>query len=65
MTGQIPSHLTQHDLAFRWRVSRRTLERWRAQGRGPDWLKICGRVLYRRSDVEAFEEAGRRQRDPQ
>ena len=57
MTGSTPRHLTQADLADRWRISLRTLERWRAQGKGPGWLKLCGRVLYRKADVEAFVAA--------
>jgi hypothetical protein len=50
-------HLDQKDLAERWRISPRTLEQWRWQGRGPRYLKICGRVVYRISDIEACEAA--------
>lgn len=49
------THLTQQDVARRWRISPRTLERWRWQGEGPRFLKIGGRVVYRLQDVEAFE----------
>jgi hypothetical protein len=48
-------HLTQQELARRWSVSPRTLERWRWLKQGPDYLKIGGRVVYRREDVELFE----------
>ncbi len=48
-------HLDQNTLADRWQVSPRTLEQWRWQGRGPRFLKIGGRVVYRLADVEAFE----------
>ena len=48
-------HLCQKQLARRWRLSHRSLERWRSQGRGPRFLKINGRCLYRLADVEAFE----------
>ena len=44
-------------LAERWLISPRTLEQWRWQGRGPRYLKIGGRVVYRLSDIEAFESA--------
>ena len=47
-------HLNQIELARRWRISPRTLERWRWLGKGPRYLKI-GRVVYRLDDVEAFE----------
>lgn len=49
--------LNQKQLARRWGLSPRTLERWRCQGRGPDYFKLVGRVSYRLSDVEAFEVA--------
>ena len=48
-------HLRQKDLAERWHVSPRTLERWRWLGRGPRFLKVGGRVVYRLEDVEAYE----------
>ena len=48
-------HLDQKLLAKRWLISSRTLEQWRWQGRGPRYLKIGGRVVYRLSDIEAFE----------
>lgn len=48
-------HLRQKDLAERWHVSPRTLERWRWIGAGPKFLKVEGRVIYRLEDVEAYE----------
>jgi hypothetical protein len=50
-------HIDQKGLAERWLISPRTLEQWRWQGRGPRYLKICRRVVYRLSDIEAFEAA--------
>ena len=55
-------HLTQTDLAQRWQISPRTLERWRWLGEGPVYLKVGGRVLYRIEDVEAFEATQLRER---
>lgn len=49
--------LSQKELARCWGISHRTLERWRAQGRGPAYLKLGGRVLYRLPDIEAFEHS--------
>ncbi|GAB5501166.1 MAG: hypothetical protein PsegKO_34770 [Pseudohongiellaceae bacterium] len=49
------THLTPADLARRWRVSPRTLERWRWTGEGPRYCKPVGRILYRLEDIEAFE----------
>jgi hypothetical protein len=48
-------HLQQIELALRWNVSPRTLERWRWLGQGPRFLKLGGRVAYRLEDIEAFE----------
>ena len=50
-------HLGQKQLAERWSISEASLERWRSEGIGPKFLKLCGRVLYRQVDVEAFEES--------
>jgi predicted site-specific integrase-resolvase len=50
-------HLNQIDLADRWNISHRTLERWRWTGEGPCFVKLGGRVVYRLEDVEAFERA--------
>ena len=53
-------HLTQLDLARRWRMSTRTLERWRWLRYGPAYLRLEKVVVYRLEDVEAFEAAQRR-----
>ena len=53
-------HINQVELSRRWRLSPRTLERWRFQGTGPQYLKVGGRIVYRLTDIEAFE-AGRLQ----
>ncbi len=53
-------HLTQLDLARRWRVSPRTLERWRWLRQGPAYLKLGAVIAYRLEDVEAFEAGQRR-----
>jgi hypothetical protein len=54
-------HLHQHDLAERWRISERTLERWRWLGIGVAYIKVGGRVVYAIEDVEAYEQAQRRE----
>lgn len=48
-------HLNQNELAERWNVSPRSLERWRWRGEGPKFLKLGGRVVYRLHDVEIYE----------
>ena len=49
-------HLNQVQVARRWGISERTLERWRWMRQGPLFLKLGGHVAYRLSDIEAFEE---------
>ena len=48
-------HLHQVELARRWQISPRTLERWRWLQQGPAYLKVGGRVVYRLCDVESYE----------
>jgi len=50
-------HLNQVQLARRWSLSPRTLERWRWLHQGPQYLKIGGRIVYRLDDIEAYEAA--------
>ena len=50
-------HINQKQLAARRSISEATLERWRSEGLGPKFLKLCGRVLYRQVDIEAYEES--------
>lgn len=60
--GETLVRFTPAELAERWRVSQRTLGRWRAIGIGPAWMKLNGRVRYAEEDVQAFEKQGRRGR---
>lgn len=49
--------LTEQMLAGRWHCSTSRLQRWRAANTGPNYLKIGGKVLYRREDISAYEDA--------
>ena len=48
-------HLTQRELAKRWNKSEATIERYRALGTSPRFLKIGGKVLFREEDVLEYE----------
>ncbi len=48
-------HLTQRELAQRWSKSEATIERYRCDGVGPQYLKIGGKILYRLEDILQFE----------
>ena len=50
-------HSNQRQLAARWDISEATLERWRSEGIGPKFVKLCGRALYRQVDIDAVEES--------
>jgi predicted DNA-binding transcriptional regulator AlpA len=49
--------LNEVEVADRWGMSHRTLQRWRSQRKGPPFLKLCGKVLYRLSDITNWENA--------
>ena len=55
-----PAHLTQIDLADRWRLSPRTLEKWRSLGVGPAFIRVGGAIRYRMEDVLAYEASSLR-----
>jgi hypothetical protein len=48
-------HLSQRELSERWTIAETTLERWRSIGIGPVYVKLPGRVVYRITDVDAYE----------
>lgn len=50
-------HLDQVQLSRRWRLSPRTLEKWRTLKKGPPWIKAGGRVIYALAHIEAYERA--------
>lgn len=47
---------TETELAHRWRLSVKTLRRWRQDHRGPIYCKFGTRITYLIADVEAFEQ---------
>jgi hypothetical protein len=54
-----PHYLNQDELAARFRVSPRTLERWRWLKTGPNYIKLGGKVVYAITDVELYERRRR------
>jgi hypothetical protein len=48
--------LTQNEAAEERRKSVRTLERERAEGRGPPYVQDGGRIFYRRGDIRKYIE---------
>ena len=58
--GSPDRHLTPRELAARWTISARTLERWRLLRRGPAFIKVEGVVRYPVKSVEDYELSRRR-----
>ena len=54
-------NLTPRETAQRLRIDHKTLANWRVQGRGPKFVKIGSKVVYRVADVEAFESGNVRE----
>ena len=52
--GRTQVLLTDADLEREYRLQRQTWRRMRSTGTGPRFIKLGGRVAYRRSDVEAW-----------
>ena len=55
------AHINQVQLADRWNLPQRTLERRRSVGWGLVCIKLGGRVVYRLADIEAYEQKHLRQ----
>lgn len=57
--------ITPDVLATRWDIKRETLRQWRWKGKGPQFLKLGGKILYRIQDIEKFEISNLRQDNSQ
>lgn len=51
--------LRERELAARWKLSTRTLQRWRNDGSGPAYILIGGAIRYRMEDILDFEDRRR------
>lgn len=47
--------MTERQVAFRWKISLKTLRRWRLDGEGPIWHKLFQHVRYHEADIFEFE----------
>ncbi len=55
MTPNPEIYLTEDEFAVRYRLGRRTAQRWRQSGEGPAWVRLGPRrVVYRLADCEAW-----------
>lgn len=61
--GDAAPHLTERGLARRWKVSCRTLQRMRASGTGPAFLRIGNAIRYPIDDIRRYERLSRHHDD--
>jgi predicted DNA-binding transcriptional regulator AlpA len=54
------SMMSETKLAERWGISPKTLQRWRTEKRGPQYIKLGKNVRYRLEDVHAYETGQRK-----
>lgn len=47
--------MTERQVAVRWRISVKTLRRWRLDNEGPTWHKLFHHVRYHEADIFEFE----------
>lgn len=52
-------YLTPADVEAGHNIKQKTLDNWRSQGKGPQYVKRGRIIRYRREDVEKWLEAGR------
>jgi predicted DNA-binding transcriptional regulator AlpA len=52
--------LTEKQLAERWNISVKAIQRWRVVGQGPKWMKFGSAVRYPLAEVEKLEAASLR-----
>lgn len=50
--------MTSKEAAEHLRMSPRTLVKWRAEGRGPNFVRLEHSVRYRMADLETFIKEG-------
>ena len=60
MSASESKFLTEKRLAIRWCVSERSLQKWRLEGCGPEYVKIGAAVRYSVAVIEKYEDDRRR-----
>lgn len=51
--------MSEWQVVHRWKISAKTLRRWRASGEGLRWHKLFNLVRYHKADVLEFERRER------
>jgi len=50
--------MTERQVAARWKISLKTLRRWRLDDEGPVWHQLFHHVRHHEADILAFERQG-------
>ena len=50
---------TETELALRWNISIKTLQRWRSEERGPPYFKLSKAVRYAVAEIVSYEQTNR------
>jgi hypothetical protein len=59
--SRLTEYLTVEDIAAHYKRTIRAIYRWRERGIGPRSVKVNGRVLYPRDEVERYDDQVRRE----
>jgi predicted DNA-binding transcriptional regulator AlpA len=51
-----PIFFTEKQLAERWNISVKAIQRWRVVGQGPRWVKLGAAVRYPLAEIERYED---------
>jgi len=57
--GSLSTTLSETELAVRWGMSPKTLQRWRTTKQGPEYLKLGKKVQYSMAVIEQYENQAR------
>ncbi|MDR0967645.1 MAG: helix-turn-helix domain-containing protein [Rickettsiales bacterium] len=49
-------YLTEKQLAELWGIKRNTIQKWRTNGTGPEFIKRVGHIVYRKDAIAEFEK---------
>ena len=61
MTEHSNSYLTTKELSQRWKINPNTIEHWRTNGFGPEFIRIGRKILYSLESILEFEQKNKAQ----
>ena len=61
MTEHSNSYLTTKELSQRWKINPNTIEHWRTNGFGPEFIRVGRKILYSLESILEFEQKNKAQ----